>query len=356
MEALKPNVADPGLTLLGVSRLSTGMSGRAIPCTIDGFCRTQAFEFPGIKFHPVGETSHMPLYLSETIRAHVTADLLDYFQYATCSNHYSISPCLRHEVDEVDRKARAQHQDSVPVFIVFEEVERLTPLAMINGECQEYDEVVEVDGEETPMIPGGRRGEQFIAAWQTSDGVWPDLPNNQLTVNLALAAVRVGQKTDEPIRKPIEQSCLVTDDGQFVNMRQMNMSGRLSLATNMETADLQNRVSEISGAIRAMHQDKELPHTNLLVNAMYNDDYKDDAYRRLQYLGLWQSLVDAAKKPLGYDGNIRNDKVRVAGNHSLVELKEYRDEIAHMWTETIDENYLADLQQTINELMWKKYF
>ena len=98
-----------------------------------------------------------------------------------------------------------------------------------------------------------------------------------------------------------------------------------------------------------------IQHMALLVNSMYSDEYKDDAYRRLQYLGLWQSLVDAGRKYLGYPGNIRYDNVVVAGTKTLLELTEYRGDIAHWWTDAIDENFLADLQRTINELIRRRY-
>ena len=96
----------------------------------------------------------------------------------------------------------------------------------------------------------------------------------------------------------------------------------------------------------------------LLVNSVYRDEYKDDAYQRLQYLQLWQSLVvETGQKFLGYKGNsIRYDDKVVAGKKTLLELTEYRDDIAHWWTDTIDENFLADLQRTINELIRRKYF
>ena len=106
-----------------------------------------------------------------------------------------------------------------------------------------------------------------------------------------------------------------------------------------------------------MEQDIGVPHMALLVNSMYRDEYKDDAYQRLHYLQLWQSLAEAGQKLLDYQGeSIRYDNNVVAGNKTLRELNEYRDDIAHWWTDTIDENYLADLQRTINELIHSKYF
>ena len=124
----------------------------------------------------------------------------------------------------------------------------------------------------------------------------------------------------------------------------------------MDTVAYRSRASEITKVIEAMERNIGVPHLALLVNSMYRDEYKDDAYQRLHYLGLWQSLADAGGKCLNYQGNIRKDHVVVAGNKTLQELKDYRDDIAHWWTDTIDENFLADLQRTINELIHRKYF
>ena len=115
-------------------------------------------------------------------------------------------------------------------------------------------------------------------------------------------------------------------------------------------------MSEIAGAIAAMERDIVTPHLALLVNSMYSDEHKDDPYKRLQYLQLWQAMADAARKPLGFAGKIRKSKKVVAGKHRLDELKDYRNDIAHWSTDSIDENYLVDLQRTVNELMRQKYF
>ena len=59
---------------------------------------------------------------------------------------------------------------------------------------------------------------------------------------------------------------------------------------------------------------------------------------------------------LGYQGDIKTDQKIIAGSKTLLELTEYRHDIAHGWTTTMDENYLANLQQTINELVRRKYY
>ena len=355
-KALQPTPQGATFTLAGVRLMYASAGGKEYHCTISGYCRTRIFEFPAIDFHPDGDEPHHIIYTSPTVQACIVTDVVDYFATSTSSTHYAISPSLRHVVAETDEKIKSQQQGRVPVFVVVEEFDQLTPVDMVKGECNVWDETCILDGELVPRLIGGREGEAFLTAWATIDGAWPELPNNQQLVNLILAGVRAGQRTPDPIRKYVDQSCLVTDDGRFVDIMQPTMSARGSVATAMDTTAYRVRVSEISNAIAALEQDIGAPHLALMVNSMYSDDYKDDAYQRLQYLGLWQSLVEAGRPCLGYQGNIRYDQVVVAGTKTLLELTEYRDDVAHWWTDAIDESFLADLRRTINELIRRKYF
>ena len=333
-----------------------GAGGKEYHCTISAYCRTQIFEFPRIDLHPDGEEPSHEVYASASIRACVTPNLVNHFEESTFSKHYTLSPSLRHMVGELQERVESQQPGHTPVFLVIEESNRLTPVEMHKGECNTWDEVIERNGELEGRLIGGRRGKQFITAWATVNGAWPELPNNQLVVNMVLAGVRVGQQTSDPIRKYLDQGCLVTDDGRFVDMMRPQMSLRGSTATAMDTAAFRSKLSEISKGIAAIKPDMDAPHVALLVNAIYSDEHKDDPYRRLRYLQLWQSLADAGRPYLKYNGDIREDKAVVAGDRTLKELRDYRDDIAHWWTDTIDENFLADLQRTINELMRRRYF
>ena len=356
-KSLEPVPQKANSTLAWVRKGYEAIGGKEFHCTIRGYCRTQIFEFPRIDFHPDGAEPHHTIYSSPSIQACVATNLADYFMSSTRTNHYAISPSLRHAVGETDEKIKSQQKGRVPVFLVIEEYNQLTPVEMVKGECSISDEVIVEDGEKVPMLVGGRVGEKFITTWATIDGAWPELPNNQQLVNMILAGVRVGQQTAEPIPKCLDQNGLVTDDGRFVRMAGLTVSVRASTVTPMDTTAYRDRASEIHRAILAMEQDIGAPHMALLVNSMYTDEYKDDAYHRLQYLQLWQSLVEAGRQYLGYQGkSIRYDSVVVSGKKTLLDLTEYRDDIAHWWTDTINENYLADLRRTINELIRRKYF
>ena len=355
-KSLQPVSQEPNFTLAGVRAMYEGAGGKELCCTISGYCRTQIFEFPAIDFHPDGDEPNHTIYASPSVRACVASNLVGYFETSTCSKHYTISPSLRHVVGETEKRIESHHKGRTPVYLVIEESHQLTPVEMIKGECNIWSETFLKDGDEVPRLVGGREGEEFITAWATADGTWPELPNNQLLVNMILAGVRVGQETPEPIRKYVDQNCLATDDGRFVDTIRSTMSARLSTVTKMNTTAYRDRVSEIGRAIASMEQDIGVPHMALLFKAMYSDEDKDDAYQRLQYLRLWESLVEAGPRWLSYQGAIRDDNVVVAGKKTLQELTAYRDDIAHWWTDTIDENYLADLQLTINELIRRKYF
>lgn len=318
-KSLHPITLKASFALAGVQAMYAGIGGREFYCTISGHCRTQVFEFPRIAFRPNADEPHRTIYASSSVQACLVSDLVDYFANATFRRHYAISTVLRHVIAETDEKIRSQQSDA-PVFVVIEEDNELAPVEMIKGECSISDEVLVRNGEKTPVLTGGREGEQFITAWATIDGAWPELSSNQLLVNLILAGIRAAQQTSEPIRKYVDQQCLVTNDGRLVEMVRGTVSGRLGEARVMNTKAYRAKVSEIEKAIAAMEPDAATPHMALLINSMYRDEFKDDAYQRLQYLRLWQSLAEAGETCLNYQGDIRHDNVAVAGEKTLQEL------------------------------------
>ena len=355
-KSLQPVPEEVSFSLGGVQMMYKGVGGEEFHCTISEYCRTRVFEFPGVHFQPSDEETHIEIYRSDSVQASVTSNLVEYFDGAANGKHYGLSPYLQNKVREVDATVSAQHKDSVPVFVAIEEFSQLSSVEMVKGECSILDEIAVRDGTEIQMLVGGRKGRKFLTAWLTIEGAWPDLPHDEHVVNMILAGVRSGQETADPIRKYVDTDCLVTDDSRYVTMMRPTASMRAGVVTDMDSAGLESRVSEIADAITAMEQDIGTPHLVLLVNSMYSDEHKDDPYKRLQYLQLWQSLADAARKALEYTGDIRHDRVVVAGNHTPEELRDYRDDLAHWWTDSIDENLLADLQRTINELIRRRYF
>ena len=330
--------------------------GEAFPCTIAAHYRTQLFEFPRVCFQGDSTREHLFVYESPSIHGAVVTDVEDYFVNCCRSKHYAISPCLRHEISQLDNKHVSKSEGNTRVYLVIEEQNMLEPVAMINGECFTFMEAEEKNGEIVPYLDGGRKDEFFIIAAHTFDGEWPTIPNNEDKVDMILAAVRVGQDSSEPIRRFINDECLATDDGRFVQPIRPKLSVRPSRARNMDFNALRDKVLQMGKAIESMESDIDSPHMALLVNAMNLNECKNDAFERLHYLRLWEALEGARKKHLGYSGSIRNDVSPVAGAKSLGELKKFRDDIAHWWRDSMDEEFLSDLYRTVNELLRRRYY
>ena len=212
-----------------------------------------------------------------------------------------------------------------------------------------------------PLLTGGNANARFVIAIETMDGAWPDIPSDEQTVNMILAATRASQDADDEIRKHIDQSCLVTDDDRFVCPMSAGFgSARGSVVRPLDADAFRETAVNLRAAISRMEADLSTEHIELLVNALYWDDYKDDDFRRLHYLNLWQSLSESRKRlgytPPGPKIRLAEDPTVVGGRFSLEALTSYRDDIAHYWTGNIDGNYLANMYRTINELLRRRYF
>ena len=339
--------------LRGAAKLA---NGEKITCTVDRHCRTRVLDFP--RSRPTEPVPAYTIYRSNSVHASLVSDLRAYFAQSD-SPHHRLSPPLRHALAELIEKKDSEGE-SINSYIVVEESHCLPPMVLDRG-CGLVDEIGHEDGEPLPLLTGGRANERFIVAFESSDGPWPDIPSEELTVNMILAATRASEDTDEEIRKHIDQNCLVTDDGRYVcPMPPGSVSARLGVVRPLDADAFRENAERLGAAVSRMEADLTSEHIELLVNALYWDDYKDDDFRRLHYLSLWQSLSESCKK-LGYMApspktKLAEDPTVVGGTFSFKALTSYRHDIAHWWTGSIDGNYLANMYRTINELLRRKYF
>ena len=132
--SLEPVPPEANFTLFAVREMYEGMGGREFRCSISGYCRTRIFEFPRVDFRPNGDEPHHTIYASPSVQACVASNLLDYFVKSANSKHYAISPSLRHVAGETEEKIKSQQKGRVPVFLVIEEFNQLTPVEMIKGD------------------------------------------------------------------------------------------------------------------------------------------------------------------------------------------------------------------------------
>ena len=269
----------------------SAMGGVATACTISGHRRTRVFEFPGAYAVLEGNEAHYPIFESASMRACVVSNLVDYFGNGAFSDHYAINPSLRHAADEASKKAERAH--GTQLFVVIEESDELAPVEMNRGECSVCDEVVIDNGEQVPILVGGRVGEKFMIAWATLDGAWPELSSDQRLVNLVMAGVRAAQQFAGPIRKHLDQRCLVTDDGRFVDILRPSLgAATVTTASLMNAESYAERATAIRAGIERMEEDLGDVRVELLVRSMYCDDAGDEAFQQLLYLHLWQSAID----------------------------------------------------------------
>lgn len=331
-------------------------NGKRIACTVDQHCRTRIFDFP--RCQPTEPVPHCAIYRSKSVQANLVCDLQAYFEQSE-NPHYRLSPALRHKVAELIQKTDSLGERTNP-YIVVEESHRF-PALVLDRVCAMIDEICHEDGKPVQILVGGRANAQFIVAYETSDGPWPEIPDDERTVNMILAATRACQDAHYEIRKHVDQGCLVTCDGQYVCPRSAGfMSARADSAQPLDADGFRETGDSLRAAVSRMESDLTRDHVELLLNAVYWDDYKDDDFRRLHYLSLWQSLAESKRK-LGYTPpspgtKLANDPTVVGGTLSLKELTSYRDDIAHCWTSSIDGGYLANMYRTINELLRRKYF
>ena len=99
--------------------------------------------------------------------------------------------------------------------------------------------------------------------------------------------------------------------------------------------DCGSKVTGVRSIYDGLRQDSlKTPQVAELIDAILLDKTRDDAHFRLWYLRLWQAVVDA-KRILGQP-KFEDDAHTIAGNLTAIQLKEYRDRIAHWWTGNVD--------------------
>lgn len=352
-KSLEPS-SGGGLTTFGAKEMAKPLNGRPVECTITGYCRTSVFNFPGsylVADEPVG---HQIIYSRDGLKASIVSDLPAYFEQEPAESlHHSIDVSLRAGVHSTYEKAveqanRRQPRSEVPLFVVIEEYAEVSPTVLNSGECFMIDE--HRGGE--AMIEGGREGGRSILAFRTSDGSWPDFHADMHIVNVVLAAVKVEQNVTGHIEKLYSCSCFVSSERKAVYTLNPTMNASAQTISRLEPPDLGEKASRIESMLQRMMSDSE-PTASELFDSILLDKTKDDGYLRLWYLRLWQALEDA-KKHLGYPQLMNLYKI-LAGKRTPRELTEYRNDIAHWYTGTIDYAYLSDLQHTAMELLRRKY-
>ena len=251
------------------------------------------------------------------------------------------------------RRLSQSKSPNPPIFLVTEEYETIPATQFANGECFLIDEWRNGKA----LIEGGREGKRALLAFKTSNGAWPDFSSDSHAVNTVLAAVKVEQNVTHHLDELYSCSCFVSDGGRAVYTAKLTMSvryGGVRVSSPVDTDGLRGKVAGVRSIYDGLRQDSlKTPQVAELIDAILLDKTRDDAHFRLWYLRLWQAVVDA-KRILGQP-KFEDEANTIAGNLTAIQLKEYRDRIAHWWTGNVDFSFVTGIQQTVQELMRRKY-
>ena len=342
-----------GSTTYAAKLAAEPLGGTATVCTITRYCRTTVFKYPGCHMSTEDPVPQLVIAEDEAFRAAVVSDLPAYFQQDVFP-HYAIDVSLRDAVDRVYRKVLSQSKSpNPPIFLVTEEYETIPATQFANGECFLIDEWRNGKA----LIEGGREGKRALLAFKTINGAWPDFSRDSHAVNTVLAAVKVEQNVTHHLDELYSCSCFVSDDGRAVYTAQLTMSvsyGGVRVSSPVDTDGLREKVAGVRSIYDGLRQGSlKTPQVAELIDAILLDKTRDDAHFRLWYLRLWQAVVDA-KRILGQP-KFEDDANTIAGNLTAIQLKEYRDRIAHWWTGNVDFSFVTGIQQTVQELLRRKY-
>lgn len=344
-----------GVTTHGAKLMTAPLGGTEVICTVEGYCQTFIFEFPGSRMTSEDSVTPQLIAESKNLKAVVVSDLPAYFLDGHSKfPHYAIDVSLRAGVKRTyDKETEHLKHPQRPMFVVIELYETVPMTTFDNGESFLINE--RRDGEE--LIEGGREGERALLAIKVSDGVWPDFSPSMQSVNTVLAALKIEQNITHYIDEHYSCSCYVSDDKRAVYTLRPEISigyGGARVLSPIDATGLQTKVASIRSIYNGIRRDSmTMPQAAELVDSILLDKTQDDNYFRLWYLRLWQAVMDS-KKHLGEPKLANRDDI-VAGKLTPKQLKEYRDDIAHWWTGKVDFSFITGIQQTAQSLLRYKY-
>ena len=325
-------------------RMAAGLNGQPLGVTVTGRLRTSVLEFPGVVRQPI--RAHQ-LYSDDEHRVTMVSDLLGYFDDPTWAVwQYEIDGWLERQMHCLHDEN--QDSESASLFVVIQRRTSFPPVTF--DEHQAYLVHEHQDG--SPIIGGGRKGEQALLAIRTAGDPWPPREPASHVTSAVIAAVRSEQNMTGPLRELHSSSCLVSDEGKAVYPLSPSMSATLEVLASFSDAEISDKAAKLTAMIGLMASDRAPVAAEVFDSLVLPGDARDPELR-LWYLRLWQAVRDA-KNWLARP-KFLNERQPITGTSSPKELADYRNSIAHWHTGRIDRKLLNDLQQTVMELVRRRY-
>ena len=304
-----------------------GLSGRPTKCTIKGHCHTHIFRFPNVFLKARTDINPLLIAEQEQSRATIVSDLQSYFEKHS-PFHYSINHLLRSEVEEVMKKE--SQKNGFSLFVV---IEREIPCetTMDDATCFIVDKKHEGDP------PGGI----IMMTGETSGVTWSEEEYNiNQFVNMILAAIKIEQNTKDHIEKVSSTSCFFDIDERaiyFIPEPQINIG--LCVDSPLDDKKLKEKTDRLQKLISGLEADmqKDMRTTSRLITALRLEKTKDDNYRRIWYLRLYEAMLDKLTSRPKKDFDNRHKKHQVKISHPDVSGKINMEHFNYLQTDVLEE-------------------
>ncbi|MXZ48872.1 MAG: hypothetical protein F4235_05895 [Candidatus Dadabacteria bacterium] len=309
------------LTKAGLKRMYIGgLNGHPTKCKIKRRCYTHVFKFPRIFLQAEMKVAPLLIAKREQSRATVVSDLKSYFEEYSPFHHYSISPSFRHKVEEVEKEEVNSRKDGSSLFVV---IEQEIPCETIMDENTCF-----IISEE--FLQGGLSGREIIMTMKTSDSTWPEEEDSvDQFVDMILTAIRIEQRSKDPIKEVFSRSCFFDIDGRMIYIQpEPIVSATLVAEAPTDDEKLRVKADRLQKLINGLEEDikidieKNKRTTLRLVEALGFDRNKDDYYRYKLYLALYTAME---RKLESHDSKTGDSKLsNFTGKHG-----NHRVELAH---------------------------
>ena len=324
---------------------TAGGKAKVTDCTIDGFCRTAVYEFPGANVEAGEEVKPRTIWQKSHFRATIVSDPATFLGNSSFSPHYARSCALRHDIDEKLEELRKRNSGRRDrLFVVIEDYRKINPVRMSKGECLAIDQ---------GMVRGGMSGTEAIIALRSKDGAWPEEGADIASENLVLAALQIEQNVTHGMKALIQSVNFIERDGGIVHIQEVELNfGTPRVERRLSDNTLDEKANKLKSSICQLENKvMNLSPVSELITALRLKDTGDKSYLCLWYLRLWEASCKAGQligePQFGNPGGIRT------GQDNRRRQLEHRNDVAHGRVGEIDYAILDRLQRDVLDLFRK---
>lgn len=338
---------DDSLMLAGMVGLFTSSGdARVINCTIDGFCRTSIYEFPGASVESEEEVETRTIWQKEHFKATIVSNPATFLKNSTFSPHYAGNCALRHDIDEkmedLRKKNNGRHDR---LFVVLEEFKKIEPVLMSKGECLAIDQ---------GALRGGTSGNEMLVALRSKDGHWPEEGADIASENLVLAVIKIEHNVTYGMKAWMESANFIECDGGMVHILEGYLElafGGLRVERKLNDKALKAKADKLGSSIRKLQEIAKQSPLSELITALRLEDTRDKRHLCLWYLRLWEASLQAGS--LIGEPQFGNPDGRETGQDERRRQLEHRNDVAHGRVGEVDFAVFDGLQKDVLELLRK---